>query len=345
MNTLNITHLTCCYNNQPILQDLNLLIENDDIVCLLGASGCGKTTLLKAIAGLIPLSAGNIRLQDKEIQHLEANERKIGLIFQDYALFPHLTVAENILFGLHQMNKSEQIKTLQKMTALVHLQGLEKRYPHELSGGQQQRVAIARTLACQPKLLLLDEPFSNIDSQVRHQMIEEIRHILKQQHIPAIFVTHSKEEAFLFADKLAVMNQGKICQIGVPSTVYQQPNSPFVANFLGEMNYLPCQPIDDQHCQSLLGVHLHSSHQSQQAPSYLAIRPEQLQLRVADAPTQANGIIRQQRFLGAYYKYQVEVTGQTLNVISQHEFPLHSAVQIYLKNGVTPLLFSEMVSE
>ncbi|MEE6032618.1 ABC transporter ATP-binding protein [Avibacterium paragallinarum] len=345
MNTLDITHLTCCYNNQPILQDLNLSIENDDIVCLLGASGCGKTTLLKAVAGLIPLSAGNIRLQDKEIQHLEANEREIGLIFQDYALFPHLTVAENILFGLHQINKSEQTKTLQKMTALVHLQGLEKRYPHELSGGQQQRVAIARALACQPKLLLLDEPFSNIDSQVRHQMIEEIRYILKQQHIPAIFVTHSKEEAFLFADKLAVMNQGKICQIGAPSTVYQQPNSPFVANFLGEMNYLPCQPIDDQRCQSLFGVHLCTTPQSQQAPNYLAIRPEQLQLRVADTPTQANGIIRQQRFLGAYYKYQVEVAGQSLNVISQHEFPLHSAVQIDLKNGVTPLLFSEMIGE
>ncbi|MFZ7159003.1 ABC transporter ATP-binding protein [Avibacterium gallinarum] len=340
MNTLDITHLTCCYNNQPILQDLNLSIGNDDIVCLLGASGCGKTTLLKAVAGLIPLSAGNIRLQDKEIQHLEANEREIGLIFQDYALFPHLTVAENILFGLHQINKSEQTKTLQKMTALVHLQGLEKRYPHELSGGQQQRVAIARALACQPKLLLLDEPFSNIDSQVRHQMIEEIRHILKQQHIPAIFVTHSKEEAFLFADKLAVMNQGKICQIGTPSTVYQQPNSPFVANFLGEMNYLPCHPIDDQHCQSLLGVHLCSPPQSQQTPNYLAIRPEQLQLRVADTPTQANGIIRQQRFLGAYYKYQVEMAGLQLIITSQQSLPLGARVQV-LYEKESGVIFAE----
>ncbi|MFZ7230415.1 ABC transporter ATP-binding protein [Avibacterium avium] len=342
MNTLTITDFTCAYQQQNILQNLNLSIENDDIVCLLGASGCGKTTLLKGIAGLIPLHSGKIYLQGKDISQLEPNQREIGLIFQDYALFPHLTVGENILFGLHQKSSQEQQKTLQKMTALVRLQGLEKRYPHELSGGQQQRVAIARALACRPKLLLLDEPFSNIDSQVRHQMIEEIRTILKQQHIPAIFVTHSKEEAFLFADKLAIMDKGLICQIGTPSQLYQQPNSPFVANFLGEMNYLPCQPIDDQHCQSLLGVHLCSPHQSQQTPNYLAIRPEQLQLRVADTPTQANGIIRQQRFLGAYYKYQVEVAGQSLNVISQHEFPLHSAVQIDLKNGVTPLLFSEM---
>ncbi|MFZ7234749.1 ABC transporter ATP-binding protein [Avibacterium avium] len=342
MNTLTITDFTCAYLQQNILQNLNLSIENDDIVCLLGASGCGKTTLLKGIAGLIPLHSGKIYLQGKDISQLEPNQREIGLIFQDYALFPHLTVGENILFGLHQKSSQEQQKTLQKMTALVRLQGLEKRYPHELSGGQQQRVAIARALACRPKLLLLDEPFSNIDSQVRHQMIEEIRTILKQQHIPAIFVTHSKEEAFLFADKLAIMDKGIICQIGTPSQLYQQPNSPFVANFLGEMNYLPCQPIDDQHCQSLLGVHLCSPHQSQQTPNYLAIRPEQLQLCVADTPTQANGIIRQQRFLGAYYKYQVEVAGQSLNVISQHEFPLHSAVQIDLKNGVTPLLFSEM---
>ncbi|URL06927.1 ABC transporter ATP-binding protein [Avibacterium sp. 21-595] len=340
MKMLDITHLTCCYNNQPILQDLNLSIENDDIVCLLGASGCGKTTLLKAIAGLIPLNAGTLRLQGKDIGYLEANQREIGLIFQDYALFPHLTVAENILFGLHQRNKNEQIKTLQKMTALVHLQGLEKRYPHELSGGQQQRVAIARALACQPKLLLLDEPFSNIDSQVRHQMIEEIRTILKQQHIPAIFVTHSKEEAFLFADKLALMNQGKICQVGSPSTLYQQPNSPFVANFLGEMNYLPCQPIDEQHYQSLLGVHLCTNHQLQQKPSYLAIRPEQLQLRLVDDLKQANGIIRQKRFLGAYYKYHVEISGVQLIITSQQSLPLTGRVQVFYEKE-TGVIFAE----
>lgn len=338
MKTLTIHGLTCSYQKQTILKQLDLTIENDDIVCLLGSSGCGKTTLLKAIAGLLPLDEGSIILQGKEIQNTEANQRQIGLIFQDYALFPHLTVEENILFGLYQETKTEQQKTLKKMTALVHLQGLEQRYPHELSGGQQQRVAIARALACQPKLLLLDEPFSNIDSQVRHQMIGEIRAILKQQHIPAIFVTHSKEEAFLFADKLAVMNQGTICQVGEPSLLYQQPNSPFVANFLGEMNYIPCQSIGNQQYQSIFGIHSSSTQISDQG--YVALRPEQLILTL-DENRQGNATIIQQRFLGTHYRYHVQIANLQLNIMSAQNFPVGSTVNVDLYKKGETIIFSK----
>lgn len=336
MNTLTITNLTCSYQQQNILQNLNLSIENDDIVCLLGASGCGKTTLLKGIAGLIPLHSGKIYLQGKEIGHLEANQREIGLIFQDYALFPHLTVSENILFGLHQKPSPEQQKILQKMTSLVHLQGLEKRYPHELSGGQQQRVAIARALACCPKLLLLDEPFSNIDSQVRHQMIEEIRIILKQQHIPAIFVTHSKEEAFLFADKLAIMDKGVICQIGTPSQLYQQPNSPFIANFLGETNYLPCQYKEEGGYQSLFGYHPYPKISSD-SKSYLLVRPEQIKIKIDGSGI--GGKVIQQRFLGSHYRYLVQLEDFQINITSQKMLSLGAKVKLSLSPTFEPIIF------
>ncbi|MFZ7317610.1 ABC transporter ATP-binding protein [Avibacterium avium] len=342
MNTLTITDFTCAYLQQNILQNLNLSIENDDIVCLLGASGCGKTTLLKGIAGLIPLHSGKIYLQGKDISQLEPNQREIGLIFQDYALFPHLTVGENILFGLHQKSSQEQQKTLQKMTALVRLQGLEKRYPHELSGGQQQRVAIARALACRPKLLLLDEPFSNIDSQVRHQMIEEIRTILKQQHIPAIFVTHSKEEAFLFADKLAIMDKGVICQIGTPSQLYQQPNSPFVANFLGETNYLACQYQEGRGYQSLFGVHS-LPRIGPDNICYLLVRPEQIHLTFDGVGIL--GTIIQQRFLGSHYKYLIQLEDCQLSVISQQQYPLGVQVQLSLNPSFEPIIFHHRLSK
>ncbi|EVU18571.1 ABC transporter family protein, partial [Vibrio parahaemolyticus V-223/04] len=178
---LSIKNLTCQYDAQTVLESLSLEVEQGQIVCLLGASGCGKTTLLKAIAGLLPLTSGQMSLNCQTIDDgenwLPPEERNIGMIFQDYALFPHLTVAQNIAFGLKHQSAQEKRAKVDEMLELVHLQGYADRYPHQLSGGQQQRVAIARSLAYSPDLLLLDEPFSNIDTQVRHELISEIRKI------------------------------------------------------------------------------------------------------------------------------------------------------------------------
>lgn len=189
---LSIRNLTCQYDQQTILESLSLHVEPGQIVCLLGASGCGKTTLLKAIAGLLPLSAGEMCLNGVTIdngQHwLPPEQRNIGMIFQDYALFPHLTVADNVGFGLKGFSQQEKQHRVAEMLDLVHLSAFAQRYPHQLSGGQQQRVAIARSLAYKPDLLLLDEPFSNIDTQVRHELIGEIRKLFKAQGVTAILL-------------------------------------------------------------------------------------------------------------------------------------------------------------
>lgn len=333
MKDLQIQGLTCQYQDNIVLNDLSLTVAENEIICLLGASGCGKTTLLKAVAGLLPLSNGKIIFNGKNLADLSAEKRNMGFIFQDYALFPHLTVKDNIQFGLHQQSAQEKQQILQSMLELVHLQGLEKRYPHELSGGQQQRVAIARALACQPYLLLLDEPFSNIDTQVRQQMIVEMKAILKQQGISAIFVTHSKEEAFAFADKLAVMQQGQILQMGSTDSLYNRPNSPFVADFLGETNYVPCQ-VNQQHQIEWLfkekpKVKELSLANGDKLPLnrdlYCLVRPHQIHIELA---AQGNGEVLTQCFLGRMYQYEIKIKDLILNVQHNSKFNIGDKVNL-----------------
>ncbi|MBO9491076.1 ABC transporter ATP-binding protein [Endozoicomonas sp. G2_1] len=222
--------------NKQILQDISFELAAGDILGLVGPSGCGKTTLLNTIAGFINQQRGELEIDQaltiSASKPMPPEQRRIGMIFQDYALFPHLTVAANIKFGLSKLSKAEQAQRCSDLLALLKLDDFADRYPHQLSGGQQQRVAIARALAPRPKLLLLDEPFSNIDARLRNELMLELRQLLKSQGITAIFVTHNKDEVFTFADKIAVMHQGKIAQFGVPSEVCQQPNSWQVADFL-----------------------------------------------------------------------------------------------------------------
>jgi len=247
---LEIQQLTVKLQAKNILSTLNLTLKEGDILGLVGASGCGKTTLLNTIAGFAEASEGCIMIAGNEVlspdHFVAAQDRQVGMIFQDYALFPHLTVRQNIAFGLNKLNKSEQNKRIENLLKLLKLTDFEGKYAHQLSGGQQQRVAIARTLATQPKLLLLDEPFSNIDARLRNDLMLEIRQLLKQLNITAIFVTHNKDEVFTFADKMAVMAQGSVLQLDSPTTICQAPNSQQVADFLQLGSFIPCEVIGER---------------------------------------------------------------------------------------------------
>lgn len=231
--------------NAPAVAGVSLALAPGNVLGLLGPSGCGKTTLLRIIAGFESPQTGTVEIAGQLVagddHWMPPEQRNFGMLFQDYALFPHLTVAENIAFGLQSVKKSERRQEVAELLTLVRLPGIEKRYPHELSGGQQQRVALARALAPQPKLLLLDEPLSNLDLQVRLKLREEVLAILKNKGISAIFVTHDQQEALAIADQLAVMRQGKFEQVGTPEAIYTQPASRFVAEFVTQANFLPAQ--------------------------------------------------------------------------------------------------------
>jgi len=312
---LSIQDLTCQYDTQTVLESLSLEVDKGEIVCLLGASGCGKTTLLKAIAGLLPLTSGHMSLNcvtiDDGANWLAPEKRNIGMIFQDYALFPHLTVEENVGFGLRTLSAAERNSRVQEMLELVHLSSFGDRYPHQLSGGQQQRVAIARSLAYKPDLLLLDEPFSNIDTQVRHDLIAEIRKIFKKQGVTAIFVTHSREEAFAFADKMAVMNHGVIEQFGTASELYYQPSSKFVADFLGGGSYLPATRNTQGLFDTPLGT-LEAQVQTEiavGASCELLLRPQQVLIQSSD---KGEVTVLEQQFMGDHCRYVIDVHGTKL---------------------------------
>lgn len=284
MSALTIENLSCAYQKNTVLESLDLVLNNNEIVCLLGESGCGKTTLLRAVAGLQAELTGKITIHQKVLNDknvvVAPELRKIGLIFQDYALFPHLNVFNNVAFSLSGVSKKEKQQRVQEALDLVQLGELGQRFPHQLSGGQQQRIAIARAMAYQPDLMLLDEPFSNLDQHVRFQLIHEIRALFKQREMSALFVTHSKEEGFAFADRIALMQSGKIIQIDTPQNLYQRPTTPYVADFMGQSNYVEAEVVDQYTYKTCIG--LLSSDEVISEPSgqklRLLLRPEHLAL-------------------------------------------------------------------
>jgi len=304
---LNLQNITKQFggNTLTAVNNICLQLHKGDILGLLGPSGCGKTTLLRMIAGFEQPKTGTIKIGEKLVYSPDictpAEQRDIGIVFQDYALFPHLTVAGNVGFGLKKQPKQVVEKRVSEVLALVQLQGLEKRYPYELSGGQQQRVALARALAPQPQLMLLDEPLSNLDIQVRLQLREEIREILKAAGTSAIFVTHDQEEALVMSDTVGVMRQGHLEQLGTPEEIYTHPASRFVAEFVTQANFLPAHRqgtmwSTEVGCFQFTDKPTPNSHDSAE----LMIRQEDVVLQPAN---DASVVIRTRRFLGREYQY------------------------------------------
>ncbi len=319
---LNLRNLSCGFHEHKVVHDLNLHLNAGDIGCLLGPSGCGKTTTLRAIAGFEPVLEGEIQLADRVISKagftLAPEKRRIGMVFQDYALFPHLSVAENVAFGIRKQPDSERITA--ELLELVKLGHLGKRYPHELSGGQQQRVALARALAPEPQLLLLDEPFSNLDGELRRRLSHEVRDILKTRGTSAILVTHDQEEAFAVSDHVGVFHEGKLQQWDTPFNLYHEPLTPFVASFIGQGYFIRGQLLSPDTVQTELGL-IHGN-RAYTWPTGSAVdvllRPDDI---VYDPDSTQKALIVGKTFLGAATLYRLQLsTGSQLESI----FPSHA---------------------
>jgi len=304
------------------VDEVNVTIQEGDFVTLLGPSGCGKTTTLRLIAGFEFPTAGRIVLDGEEINDQPPNQRDMAMVFQSYAIFPHLNVFENIAYGLKIQRLSRQAirDKVQRVLELTELIGLENRPPNALSGGQQQRVALARALVMEPKVLLMDEPLSNLDAKLRDVMRTEIRRIQQKLGITSVYVTHDQLEAMTLSDQIVVMNQGRIEQIGPPQEIYRRPQTAFVADFIGSTNFVTGtwrgvegNVVNVEVLDQTLTIPK-PNHAFQQGQTVkLVLRPEAIQ--VVEKGGQYQGVVRWASYLGHAVEYQIEVAGQLLTVV------------------------------
>jgi iron(III) transport system ATP-binding protein len=310
------------------VDSVDLDIEGGEFLTLLGPSGCGKTTMLRMIAGFETPASGTIELGGRNVATLPANKRPMAMVFQNYALFPHLSVAGNVSYGLKVQKKSrEEIAELVDMALVtMNLNGLADRDPHQLSGGQQQRVALARAMVMKPEVLLFDEPLSNLDAKLRVQMRNEIRELQQRMGITSIYVTHDQEEAMALSDRIVVMNKGQVAQVGVPADLYLRPTNVFVADFLGTANFLDVVvgSVDGTWAKvDVLGqrrsVRAHPGVDPANR-SVLMIRPETLTVSVV-ADGEANGVVRSTAYLGARAEIRVETPDAELVAVSADPDP------------------------
>jgi iron(III) transport system ATP-binding protein len=323
---IEISNVNLSYGTNHILKDVNLSIRPGEFFALLGPSGCGKTTLLRLIAGFNQADTGNVRLDGADITRLPPWRRDVGMVFQSYALWPHLTVARNVAFGLEErrMPRADIAGKVKSALALVGLEALADRYPSQLSGGQQQRVALARTIAIEPKVLLLDEPLSNLDAKMRVQVRRELRDLQQRLGLTTIFVTHDQEEANSVCDRIAVLNDGAVQQVGTPMELYQNPGNLFVAGFLGTANILSGRVVTTG-AQSAFEIKDGAAMPLPaavvaQKDARLVFRPQHATLKPAGSPGLSGSIVHRE-FLGATVRYGVTVAGSEILV----ETPFSSA--------------------
>ncbi len=292
---LEIENITKKYSAKEGIENINLQVYKHELLTLLGPSGCGKTTILRSIGGFNKIDSGKIILDGKEIQNLAPEKRPTSMVFQGYNLWPHMTVYENMEFGLKlkKIPKNERKKRIDEMLEMVSMSGSGAKFPGQLSGGQQQRIAIARSLVLKPSILLLDEPFSALDAKIRGQMREELKQIQAEAGLTIVFVTHDQEEAMAISDRIAVMNQGNIEQLATPAEIYNDPSNRFVANFISEMNFIS------------------------RDGAILAVRPEDIELDIADDGT---AVVQSVMQLGHYAKVLLQdESGERLTVFVQKE--------------------------
>src|SRR6478672_7655443 len=314
--------------SQAAVDEVSFGLRAGDIGVLIGPSGCGKTTLLRAVAGLERVCAGEVRISGQLVGgagvHVPAEERRIGMVFQDYALFPHLDVGQNVGFGIHRLPKAERGARIAEVLHLVGLPGIERHFPHELSGGQQQRVALARALAPRPALLLLDEPFSNLDVDLRERLGQEVRAILKAENATAILVTHNQHEAFAMADAIGIMHEGRIEQWDSAYNLYHWPATPFVADFVGEGVLLPGELHGPRSIEVEVGT-LESRRtlpyvgdaDAERVPVDVLIRPDDI---IHDDASPVRARVLHKAFRGAQilYTLRLDSGGRLLSLVPSH---------------------------
>lgn len=322
MATISINGVTKKYGDLTIINDLSLDIQHGEFFTLLGASGCGKTTLLRMIAGFIIPDAGRIHIDAQDITNLAAHKRDTGLVFQDYALFPDKTVFDNTAYGLRvrRFSNNEIKRKVNEILERVELGHLHNRYPSELSGGQRQRVALARALVIEPRVLLMDEPLSNLDAKLRIQMRDVIRQLQKELDITAIFVTHDQEEALSMSDRIALLKDGKIDQLDTPEGLYARPNTSYAADFVGAANLIDVgavTPLGSGIRVTIPGGIIDLPQSPIEGKVKLAARPEHITMQKSDTANEStiNGKVLYRRYLGFKAVYAVELQdGQILNV-------------------------------
>tara|TARA_B100000212_G_scaffold80587_1_gene57652 strand:+ start:188 stop:1228 length:1041 start_codon:yes stop_codon:yes gene_type:complete len=342
-NIINIKNINVSYGKNHVLKNVNIDIREKDFFTFLGPSGCGKTTLLRLIAGFEQSQSGELFINGKEVSKLNPWERDVGLVFQNYALWPHMTVFKNISFGLEEKKvpKNEINDRVDEVLELVGMQELKHRYPYQLSGGQQQRVALARTIVVRPKVLLLDEPLSNLDAKLRNQMRIELLELHNKLQITTIFVTHDQEEANSISDNIAIFNEGIIQQVGAPIDLYNNPENLFVANFLGTINVLNGE-IQNGSFKSAKNFELKNVKSENKMKCSLLIRPQNISFtRRSDSDQAFKGKIEGKEFLGNIIRYQVLLNDHLLTIDNVHQ----GKEKIYSKNDNIEFFINPEISQ